>query len=148
MALANDHETRGRALGWLSLALGGGALAMPRAIRNLIGVRNDGGLIPLVGAREIAAGIALLTQRDKTPWLWARVLGDVMDLALLEAALANERNDRARLAITLAVITAITAVDVLAAEAASGTAPRETNDRARELLAVDELDVVEFAATA
>jgi hypothetical protein len=116
MATGKNGEGRGRALGWVSLALGGGALAMPRAIGNLIGVESDGGLIPLVGAREIAAGIALLTQRDKTPWLWARVWGDVMDIALLEAALGNERNDRGRLAVTLAVIAAITAVDVFAVE--------------------------------
>jgi hypothetical protein len=119
MATAKNGEAQGRALGWVSLALGGGALAMPRAIANLIGVRNDGGLIPLVGAREIAAGIALLTQGDKTPWLWARVWGDIMDIALLEAALANERNDRGRVAVALAVIASITAVDVFATEAAA-----------------------------
>ena len=111
---ANDDDTQGRALGWLSLALGGGALAMPRAIADLIGVEHDGGLIPLVGAREIVAGIGLLTQRDKTPWLWARVLGDVMDIALLEAALRNDRNRRDRVAVALAAITAITAADVFA----------------------------------
>jgi hypothetical protein len=147
MAMTNDGEARGRALGWVSLALGGGALAMPRAIAKLIGVRNDGGLIPLVGAREIAAGIALLAQREKTPWLWARVLGDLMDITLLEAALRDDRNDRGRLAVTLAVITAITAVDVFAAETASG-APRPALDRARELVETQELDVVEYAPTA
>jgi hypothetical protein len=42
------------------------------------------------------------------------VLGDVMDIALLEAALRNDRNRRDRVAVALAAITAITAADVFA----------------------------------
>jgi hypothetical protein len=150
----NDNDTLGRALGWVSLALGGGALAAPRAIAGLIGVENDGGLIPLVGAREIVAGIALLTQRNKAPWIWARVWGDIMDLTLLEAALRGERTRKDRTAIALAVIAAITAVDVFAAQRTAGDrspnrAERSAGERRYdgEGVALDEFTVVESAPT-
>ena len=38
----------------------------------------------LVGAREIASGFGILAQNKPTPWLWSRVGGDAMDLALLK----------------------------------------------------------------
>ena len=40
----------------------------------------------LVGAREIASGFGILAQTKPTPWLWSRVGGDAMDLALLKSS--------------------------------------------------------------
>src|SRR3954466_4297113 len=70
-------------LGILSLALGAGALLMPSGLARLSGLEQHRRLLPLVGLRELASGVGLLTQKNATPWLWSRVLGDGMDLAVL-----------------------------------------------------------------
>ena len=72
-----------RNLGILSLALGAGALLMPGPVSRLSGLEPHRRLLPLVGLRELAAGIGLLSSRNPTPWLWSRVAGDGMDLAVI-----------------------------------------------------------------
>jgi uncharacterized membrane protein len=74
----------------------------------------------LVGTRELAAGIGILTQRDRTPWMWSRVVGDTFDLAALSIALAR-RGRRGRAAVALAVVAGVTALDVLAALRLTGS---------------------------
>jgi uncharacterized membrane protein len=71
----------------------------------------------LVGARELAAGIGLLTQQRPSFWVWARVAGDSMDLALLGAALRQPSNQRRRLAAALSAVLGVTLADVGAAQA-------------------------------
>ena len=67
------------------------------------------------GAREVGVGIGLLTASRLAPWMWGRVAGDALDLATLGAAAdwGDERRDRA--AAALAVVAAITALDLLCA---------------------------------
>jgi len=105
-------------LGWLSMALGLGALAAPRAVAQLTGLNGRHGLIRTVGAREMASGIGLLTMTAKTPWLWARVIGDAMDLAVLGLASGRGRA-RQRAVVSAVVVAAIAAADVFAAYRAS-----------------------------
>jgi uncharacterized membrane protein len=74
----------------------------------------------LVGTRELTAGIGILTQRDRAPWLWSRVVGDTFDLAALSIALAR-RGRRGRAAVALAAVAGVTALDVLAAARLTGS---------------------------
>ncbi len=101
-------------LGWLSVALGLGGLLMPRTVGRLSGLSGREALLVAVGVRELASGVGLLTQRDKVPWLWARVAGDALDLAILGLA-SRGRGSAAARAATSAVVAAITAADVAAA---------------------------------
>ena len=71
------------ALGWFSIALGVTELLAPRLLARASGLRRGSLLMQAFGVREIATGIGLLTQKDKTPWLWARTAGDVLDLATI-----------------------------------------------------------------
>jgi uncharacterized membrane protein len=66
----------------------------------------------MVGVRELVSGIGLLTQENKTPWLWSRILGDTMDLTLLGRAALSGRRGNGRVLGATAVIAAITAADV------------------------------------
>ncbi len=104
-------------LGWFSVGLGLAEVAAPRALGQLIGV--DGGrgrtLLRAVGAREIASGLGILSGRRRSAWMWSRVLGNAMDLALLGAAMSAGRNHRSRLNATTLAVVGVTAVDVLAA---------------------------------
>ncbi len=105
-----------KALGWFSVGLGLAQLAIPRQVANLIGLpgdEDDQKVMRVVGLREIASGLGILAQAKPTPWLWSRVGGDAMDLALLRSAMDSPwaRKDRVTAA-TLAVL-GITAADLL-----------------------------------
>ncbi|MFF5056453.1 SRPBCC family protein [Micromonospora sp. NPDC000663] len=120
-----------RTLGWLSLVLGVGALAEPAPLARLTGVDDSPAAVAViraVGARELSHGAALVTGRHPGGRVWTRVLGDAMDLTLLGRAMAQRRGERRRrLALTAAVVTGITAVDLAVAVAARRT--RRARDR-------------------
>lgn len=112
-------ESLERGLGWFSIGLGAAAVAAPRAVGWLSGLRSPT-VVRLVGMRELAAGIGILTQRDRAPWLWSRVVGDTFDLTALAIALAR-RGRRGRAAVALAAVAGVTALDVLAAARLTGS---------------------------
>ncbi|HEX3843164.1 MAG TPA: SRPBCC family protein [Steroidobacteraceae bacterium] len=112
-------ESLERGLGWFSIGLGAAAVAAPRLVCWLSGPRSPT-LMRLVGARELASGIGILTQRDRAPWLWSRVVGDAFDLAGLSVALAR-RGRRGRATVALAAVAGVTALDVLAALRLTGS---------------------------
>jgi uncharacterized membrane protein len=127
----------GRGLGWLSLLLGSGGRFAPSALGAAIGLPGRNALLRAAGARELIAGIGLLTQQQRKPWLWARVAGDVLDLTLLGmTAIAADRAARRRRSLTaLTTVAAVTAVDVLASLRASRTplAPLHASRRFRAI---------------
>jgi uncharacterized membrane protein len=83
----------------------------------MIGLRgNHDGLFRLLGAREIASGIGILTQRRPALGTWSRVAGDTMDLALLGSAFTLPRANRGRLAATTAAVAGVTALDVFCSQ--------------------------------
>jgi len=85
----------------------------------LSGTRSPS-VMRLVGMRELTAGVGILTQRDREPWLWSRVVGDTFDLAALSVTLARGGR-RARAAVALAAAAGATALDVFAALRLSGS---------------------------
>jgi uncharacterized membrane protein len=74
-------------LGWLSLGLGLAEILAPRQVARLIGADDDDErtrtTLMALGVRELVSGVGLLSQSRPAAWAWARVAGDVMDLALL-----------------------------------------------------------------
>ena len=74
------------ALGWFSIGLGIAQLLAPRTMARAIGAPESTNVMRTVGAREVAAGVGILSRREPSGWLWARVAGDAMDLALIGAA--------------------------------------------------------------
>jgi uncharacterized membrane protein len=107
-----------RGLGWFSIGLGLAEIAAPRGLAKLIGVRGDySGLLRMLGAREIASGIGILAGRrsGEAPsafWMWSRVGGDMIDLALLDAASRLRKSDQGRIAMATAAVAGVTALDV------------------------------------
>lgn len=111
---AGDDAVRlARALGWFSVGLGVAELAVPRALGTLIGIQRPWTMRAL-GLREIAAGAAILRRPREPAFLWSRVAGDAMDLALLGAAFGARDAGRLRLTAALGTVGAVTAVDVVA----------------------------------
>jgi len=106
-----------RGLGWFSLGLGIAEVTAPRRIARLIGVRRGSpALIRVMGLREIASGIGILTQSRPTAGVWSRVGGDAIDLALLGGALASSKSNRSRLAAATTAVIGVAALDVLSAQ--------------------------------
>ena len=101
------------ALGWFSIGLGVAQLLAPRSMARAIGAPERANLMRGIGAREVAAGVGILSRREPSGWLWARVAGDAMDLALLGAAARSRSSQRSRLAVVAAAVAGVALLDVL-----------------------------------
>ena len=121
--MPND-QTIARGLGYLSLGLGLSQLLAPRWFARTIGAPKRGetdNVVRLVGLREIVAAGGLLGSRNPAPWVWLRVGGDLMDLALLGRATTAKGTEPERLNGALAGTVAVTAMDVLSGLGTSAT---------------------------
>jgi hypothetical protein len=99
-----------RALGWFSIGLGVAELLAPRVMARTTGLEGRERLLQVYGAREIAAGLAILLFSEKVG-AWSRVAGDALDIATL----ASARN--AKSAASLTAVAGVTALDVYTAAA-------------------------------
>ena len=112
---------RALGLGWLSLGLGAAEIVAPFAVARMAGVRLRPRTITalrVLGVRELASGLGILSQTRLAAWLWTRVAGDAIDLALLAKTLRNprsSRNSRKRTVAAIASVLGLTALDVRSA---------------------------------
>jgi uncharacterized membrane protein len=83
----------------------------------------------LVGAREIAAGIGLLSDPKPTGFAVARVAGDMMDLAMLANAISSPERDRGKTALATAAVIGVGLLDAFASEQLATTVPKVTHAR-------------------
>jgi hypothetical protein len=113
-----------RGLGWLSLALGAAELAAPGGIRSRTGLPAPAGAVQAYGLREVATGAAILTSRRPVAMVWARVVGDLLDLATLAPALRHDNPHRPAAMGAFGFVALVTAADVLVAMQGDGPASR------------------------
>ena len=105
-----------RGLGVFSLGLGVVQVVAPAEFAQLIGVRPKAEretTTRMVGARELGAAAGLLTSPASATFMWMRVAGDLMDLALLTRAMSARDTRQDRAGVALASVAGITALDVL-----------------------------------
>jgi len=123
-----------QALGWFSIALGVAEIVAPKRIGSYLGMPHRANVLRAYGVREIASGVGILARRDPVPGLWARVGGDLLDLATLGSAVRSRYPRRDRAGLATGAIAAITAVDIAAARLAqtSRSNGRETDVPADE----------------
>jgi hypothetical protein len=103
-------------LGFFSLVLGAAELLAPRQLARALDIEGQERLLQLYGLREIGTGLGILASRDKAPWLWGRVAGDVLDLATLGAAMGQSRRKEA-VAMVIGSVAMVTALDIACARA-------------------------------
>jgi uncharacterized membrane protein len=104
-------------LGWFGIGLGLAEVLVPRRLARTIGVSAEHHrLIQAMGIREIANGIGILLSPSAAAGVWARVAGDMVDLACLGAAFTSRRSNRSRLMTTATAVAGATALDVLCAQ--------------------------------
>jgi uncharacterized membrane protein len=120
-----------RALGIFSLGLGVTQLVAPRALGRMIGVGEHPKLMRGLGMREITSGVGILSNDRPAEWLWSRVAGDIMDLALLGRALDDEEGDRRRILGAAAAVAGALLIDAYAAQQMTRSAAPGRAERAR-----------------
>ncbi|MCJ2049502.1 hypothetical protein [Methylobacterium sp. J-070] len=111
-------DSLAKGLGWFSLGLGLTQLLAPQRITRPLGMEGKEALVRVYGAREIGSGILSLSV-DKNLGLWSRVAGDGLDIATVLTALRSDNPKRGNVAVALAVLVGITAVDLLDAQAST-----------------------------
>jgi uncharacterized membrane protein len=99
----NRTIRRARGLGWFSVALGALELVAPDAMASV------------AGARIRPKTRTTILSDTRSAWLWARVAGDAMDLALIGKTLASPKCDQTRAMAALGSVLGVTALDVKSA---------------------------------
>jgi uncharacterized membrane protein len=113
-ATRNGVERRTAALGWFSLGLGLAQLVAPRGVARLIGADADRRTeltLRAIGLRELSCGVGILTRSRPADWTWARVAGDLMDIALLATVLGAKGTRRERAIAATALVAGVTLLD-------------------------------------
>ncbi|HEX2257912.1 MAG TPA: cyclase dehydrase [Afifellaceae bacterium] len=105
-------EMLARGLGWFSIGLGLAELLGARSINRTLGTGDHDLVVRAYGLREIATGVGILTQENPRPWVWARVAGDLLDLASLAPALGQDNPQRDKAAVAFGNVALVTALDV------------------------------------
>jgi hypothetical protein len=120
----NDQQIA-RALGWFSIGLGLSEIAAPEKVGEAAGVDSRPELLRWFGVRELATGIGILARRRRGPWLWARVAGDLLDLAVLGTGFKGSSQQRRRAAMATAAVLGVTVLDLMTSRRLSSrrTAP-------------------------
>jgi hypothetical protein len=84
-----EYRKLSTGLGWFSIALGAAELLAPRRITRALDAEGREGVVKAFGAREIAAGLAILQAPAHAERVGTRVAGDALDLAALALAARN-----------------------------------------------------------
>src|SRR5947207_2715340 len=128
---SGTKESLATSLGWFSLALGAAEIFAPRALARLIGVKPKPFLLPALGLREITSGLGIFSGRGMAGWLWSRVAGDAMDLALLSAARISHDADETRVNAAGVAVLGVTALDLYTAiqHSRAPVSDRDIHDR-------------------
>lgn len=104
-----------RGLGWFSIGLGMAELMMPRRVTALVGApqrASTHNVVRLLGARELMHGVGILRGQRPAPWVWTRVAGDAIDLALLGRALSDPESKRRRVGAAMLAVSGTTVADL------------------------------------
>ena len=107
---SQERDRLAKFLGWFSLGLGTAQVAAPRALSRLVGASDRGNapnVMRALGVRELAQGTGILTRPRPTGWVWSRVAGDAVDLAMLGLVASRSRKRRTLLAIANVVLVTV-----------------------------------------
>lgn len=107
-----DERRCANGLGWFSIALGLAELVGARPLARTLGIKSTA-LIRAFGLRELAAGVGVLSQERKGPWIMARIAGDVLDVAVLGAAMTRRNRRRRNAALAMAAVAPVVLLDLV-----------------------------------
>jgi len=113
-----DGSTLARGLGVFSLGLGITELTAPELLAKAIGLEPSSRtsfIMRAFGLREVLAGLGVVLQPRRSLPLWARLVGDAIDLAALGWAAKTQRTRIERLAAAAVAVAGAAALDAVAA---------------------------------
>lgn len=107
----------------ISMNIGIGAIGLglwgflfPRHVKKTLGVRAPAPLVQAVfGVRELLTGFTLAADPTRADMLWARVAGDLFDIAALKSLDRRHNPQRGAVRSALGLVLAITALDAITA---------------------------------
>lgn len=103
-------------IGFTAIGLGMWGALFPRSVKRFLGVRSPEPVVRgLFGARELWTGYTLAGDPTRADVLWARVAGDIGDLAVLSSLNRPSNPSRAGARAGLAFVVAVTALDLVTA---------------------------------
>src|SRR3977135_766776 len=108
----SSHDKIAKTLGYFAMSLGATELLAPCALCRVIVLNGLEPVVRAYGAREVATGVAILASHDPAPWIWARVAGDMADIATVATGFQQDNAKRAKNVLALAALAAVTAIDV------------------------------------
>jgi uncharacterized membrane protein len=127
-----------RGLGWFSIGLGLAEILAPNQLSRWIGMGDDHPvMMPMLGFREIGHGIGILSNKRPAGWVWSRVAGDMLDLAVVGSAFGSENAERGRLSVATAALLGVGALDVICAQELSSGRPLSRYQRADGMIHVE-----------
>jgi hypothetical protein len=118
-----------RRLGWFSIVLGATEVFAPRVLSRVLGLPDGERAIRAYGVREMLTGAGILASANPTPWIWARVAGDALDLGSL--AKADGQGDRRSVRLAMAAVAGVTALDIACARGLQEEDERPVRDYSR-----------------
>jgi uncharacterized membrane protein len=128
----SNKDGLARGLGWFSVGLGAAQVAMPGAVLRLIGLAPNATratVMRVMGVRELATGGAIFAKKRPAEFLWARLAGDVVDLAALGYSMTLRGASKTRLGGAMVAVAGVAAPDAIEAmrlsRVASDTGPVE-----------------------
>jgi uncharacterized membrane protein len=123
----NPDQRLARNLGWFSIGLGATEILAPGLVARISGAPNSKRsrtIIRTYGGREIAQGVAILSSMPRPAgWLWARVAGDVLDIASVGGGMLSKSGNIARGLIAMTSLLGVTAIDYYCADKLSSKTP-------------------------
>lgn len=113
----SQRKRLARRLGWAGIALGLVQLSAPGMLTKTMGVtdsRRARWTLLACGLREVTTGVGVVASSRPNKWMWARIVGDLVDMALLGSASRSRRSSRDKIAWTFGLVTAVALMDVIA----------------------------------
>lgn len=111
----SSHDRLAEGLGYFSIALGATEILAPRAVCEAVGLDGHETLVRAYGVREVATGLAILTSHDPTPWIWGRVIGDVLDIVTVAAGSQDGDPKQSNTVLALTALAGVAAMDLFCA---------------------------------
>ena len=97
-----------QALAWFSLVLGALEVAAPSQFARRLGLRHKEPLLRRYGGREIAAALAGFLG----PAMWARLFGDLLDIAALRFSRRAERHTARNISIAVGAVAGVVLINL------------------------------------
>lgn len=116
---SGNADALARFLGWFSIGLGMAEVLAPGKLARMIGAEDNPTVFRLMGLREIGTGVGILSMDQPAGGMWARVAGDILDLALLGTQLDSDNPDRQKTVTATLSVLGVTALDLYTAQALS-----------------------------